>query len=776
MHVSFLSTYPPRACGLATFTRDLREGLLAARPDVSADVVSVVKDYAGPARQPEVPYELRQHVRADYLAAAEHLAASSADVLCVQHEFGIFGGPEGTYVLDLMDAARQPVVTTLHTVLPRPPEHYRRALEAVVARSARLVVMTETAARLLRDVYGADPARVRVVPHGAPARDPAPAPGLKARLGLEDHTVALTFGLLGPSKGIEFALDALPRAIEACPNLLYVVLGATHPEIVRREGERYREALHARVEAAGLGAHVRFVNQYVDTDALWDYLTASDVYVSPYPGMDQICSGTLAYALAAGKPVVSTPYLHAREVLAGGAGTLVPFGDTEAFGRALARFASDPAARAEAAARARAFGETTAWPRVGAAYAEIFAELLAEPPAAEPLPLHPAALPAAMDYLARLTDDTGLFQHAACGIPDRAHGYCADDAARALVVALAFARRTDDAEADALARRYLAFLKHAQRDDGTFANFLGFERRFLTPADRPDAESQDTTGRALWGLGTAAALAPDEPMRILARHLFERALDVPLTDPHALAYATLGLDAFLTRFPGTARARQRLAETADALLAAYDRTAATGWPWFHDALTYAVALLPHALLVAHRHLGAETLPSGQPAERLREVGLAALDFALHHTLGQGFFDPIGNRGWFPRGGQPARYDQQPIEAGYMADACATACALTGEARYAEAARHAVAWFYGRNRLGQALFDPATGACYDGFSPHGLNLNQGAESVVACLLGHLALERLDDLAHGSEAAREPAAATRRADHADRPARLGHALRS
>ena len=735
MHVTFLSTYPPRACGLATFTRDLRDAVIGTGA-ATADVVSVVHDRT--LQRPEVTYQLRQHERADYAAAAAFLNGSSTDVLSVQHEFGIFGGPEGRWVLDLMRQTRRPVVTTLHTVLPSPPEHYRTATRAVVDASDRVVVMSETARRLLVDVYGADPARLAVVLHGAPALDPTPPPGLKASLGLEGRTVLLTFGMLGPGKGIEFALAALPGVVEKCPDALYVVLGATHPEIVRREGEVYREGLMAEVRALGLEDHVRFVDQYADIDTIWTYLQAADVYVSPYPGMDQIVSGTLAYALSAGKAIVSTPYLHAAEALADGRGLLVPYGETAAFSEALARFATDRAFREETAAAALAYGEQAAWPAVGEAYAQVFAEAIeAAGPArfvaeAQPIGLHPAELPKSLDYLRALTDDVGIIQHAAFGIPDRAHGYCTDDAGRAMAVALRATRvlPRDPAlqeQTRTLTRTYLAFLLHAQRPDGSFHNFMGFDRRFLD-----DGGGEDTTGRALWGLGAAAAWAPSEPMRALARQLTERAMNVELTHPRAMAYAVVGLHRYLTAYPGADAARTRLATHADNLVARFEAHKGDDWRWFADRLTYANALLPHALLLA-----AETLGD----ERLRTVGLDALTFLSDVSFREGYYDAVGNHGWWERGMPPAPFDQQPIEAGYMADACKTAWEATGDRQWAHRAVVSAEWFHGRNRLGAALFDVESGGCYDGLGAHGVNLNQGAESSVACALALLAVEEL-----------------------------------
>ena len=745
MHVTIVSTYPPRACGLATFARDLRGGLIAA--GATADVVSVVREPAGAARRPEVAYEIRQDVREDYAAAAEFINAGSADLVSIQHEFGIFGGSEGLYVLDLMDAVRVPVVARLHTVLPRPEPHYRRALEAIVARSARIVVMTETARDLLRDVYGVDPAVVDVVPHGTPDLDPARPAGLRERLGLDGRMVLLTFGLLGPSKGIEFAIESLERAVAVNPDVLYVILGATHPEIVTREGEVYRERLVAEVARRGLSGHVRFENHYVDTPELWDWLRAADVYVSPYPNMDQITSGTLSNALAAGLPVVSTPYLHAAEVLAGGAGRLAPFGDVEAFGGALAELVSDPEARAEASRCALAIGATTAWPAVGAASVDLSEVAIRDARTAEgspevagepdgPTPVHPGMRPAAVGYLDRLTDDCGPFQHAVCGLPDRAHGYCTDDAGRALVVALDAARladaRSDERRAALrIARTCLAFVAHAQRPDGTFHNFMDYSRRFL---ERP--ESEDTTGRALWGLGAAVAHAPDESSRVLARHAVERSLAVDLVHPRAVAYAICGLDLALDRFPGAVAISDRLHTHATRLVEAFERTASPRWRWFSDDMTYASALVPHALLRASDRF-ADT-PAGA---RFREVGLDALAFVLGQTVRDGRFDAVGNRGWLRRTGERALFDQQPIEAGYAAMAWTEAARLTGEAGYADAARLAAAWFTGRNRIDAPVVDVTTGAAYDGFSEHGVNLNQGAESAIAHLLALLATERL-----------------------------------
>ncbi len=736
MRATIFSTYPPRPCGLATFARDLHRGLLKA--DVEVDVIASVREPDAPGRRPEVGLEVVQDSRVAYALAGRQV---TADVLSVQHEFGIFGGSEGLFVLEAMRAAPCPVVTTLHTVLPDPPEHYHRALVKVADASERLVVMTETARELLEDVYDVPPSKVDVIPHGTPVLTPPPA-DLRGRLGLEGRTVLLTFGLLGPSKGIEFALESLEPVVKACPDVLYVVLGATHPEIVAREGEVYREHLEDEVRRRGLADHVRFVDRYVDGPELGEWLQASDVYVSPYPSMDQICSGTLANALAAGLPVVSTPYLHAAEVLAGDAGLLAPYGNTDAFGQALLSLSSSPEARARAGAAAAAFGARTSWPQTGRAYRATFEAAIEDfipappPPASRSFRIHPGALPASMDALVAITNDVGPIQHTAYGIPDRRHGYSADDAGRALVAAYGAAQRLDDADSQLtrVTRTCLSFLHHAQRPDGTFHNFMDYGRRFIDSVG-----SEDTTGRALWGLGATAAWAEDPSARALALEVAGRSAGQRLMHARAAAYATVGFDLVLDAEPGHQAIRDACLAHARHLVTQFDAASSENWRWVSDSMTYSNAVVPHALLRASVRFEGDA----PDWERFRDVGLEVAGFLLDETVVDDAFDAIGNDGWLSRDGMRASFDQQPVEAGYAAWFWTHDAALVAShdpemaSRFEDSARLAVEWFYGRNRIGQALFDESTGACFDGFSPDGVNRNQGAESVVASLLAHLA---------------------------------------
>lgn len=730
MHVTFVSTFPPKACGIATFTGDL---VRAARGQsaMQANVVAVDESVTGAPAGGDVAYTIRRDEPGDYVSAAEFINYTGTDVVCVQHEFGIFGGSEGAYALELMRRLTKPVVTTLHTVLMNPSAAYHRALLAVASASDQLVVMSEKARSILQEVYGIAPERAQVVHHGVPSLPFEKTACYKPAIDADGRTVLMTFGLLGPGKGIEDVLEALPSVVRVQPDALYIVLGATHPEVKKQKGEAYRRRLQRRVGELGLEEHVRFVDEYVDDETLHTYLGACDVYVTPYPGRDQICSGTLAYAVGAGKAIVSTPYLYAEELLADGRGRLVDFGDAAAMREALGTLAADDGAREALRARAYAFGQQMTWPRVAEGYQRTF-EAAAQRArvrhsGASSAPRLTASLRANLDYLAAITDDTGIFQHVAYGTPDRRHGYCTDDAARALVVALAQHRRTGERRALRLARTYLSFLHHAQRSDGRFRNVMDYTRCFVD-----ERGTEDTVGRALWGLGAAVAYGPDAAMRVMARQMTEHALRVELTHPRALAYAIGGLSLFLERYAGAAEVRRALEAMADRLAEQYHAARNGRWHWFHDAFTYANAKIPQAMLLAHKATGNDVFGA---------IGIETLDFLTEQTYRDGQFDFIGNRGWYRHGAKRAVYDQQPIEAGYMAEACAAAYEITGAAHYREHARAAVEWLLGRNRLGLPLYDPATGACADGLRRGGVNMNQGAESVVAALLGLLAVADL-----------------------------------
>lgn len=728
LRVCLVGTAPPRRCGIATFTDDLREALTAASPEVPAVQVALTDDGGRYPYGTEVVFEVQASQRSDYRTAAAFLEQSDVDVLCVQHEFGIFGGPAGRHLDTLLAHVRAPVITTLHTVLAAPTLELREATRRVAEHSDVLVVLADQAVELLETGYGIDRSQVRVIPHGVPAAPRIDQDEAKAAIGAAGRTILLTFGLLGPAKGIEVVLEALPAVVRERPDVLYVVLGATHPHVLRDHGDAYREALQEQVRALGLQDNVRFVDRFVELDELCLHLSASDVYLTPYHGADQIVSGTLAYAVGSGCVVVSTPYPYARELLADGRGELVPFRDARAMADCLASLLADDARRAAMRQRARAQGEAMAWPAVAGAYQALFTEVLArhEQP---PVPHIDIAIPPpAFHHLRALTDDVGVFQHAPFGVPARSHGYCTDDVGRALVATVEGVAWLGDPLAAELVPGCLSFLLDAQLPTGHFANLMGFDRRFVD-----GSASEDTLGQAMWGLGTTVSIGASEDWRALAAAMFARTLPAAqdLHATKAVAYAMSGLVGYLDRYPGALAARRLLTLLAERQLSRLAEHSRDGWHWFDDALTYANAAVPEALLRAGQVLD-------EP--RWTEAGLDTLDFLVDRTLTDGRYDFAGNECWHRRDGVRSTYGQQPIEAGLTARACAAAHEITGEPVHLARAQAAVAWLLGANRLGLPLYDAATGRCADGLDRHGPSRNAGAESTIVALLGLLALPR------------------------------------
>ena len=727
--ICFVSSYPPRECGIATFAHDLRHAIGRLRSDAKNSVIAMTNTPEGYDYPREVVFEIRQHEIGDYGLAAEYANLSGFDVVCIQHEFGIFGGPEGRYVTEMMQKLRGPVVSILHTVPAGTSHEYRESLMRVAALSDHLVVLSSKAGMILKDVYGVTENKIHLIHHGVPEAPFIDPNYYKDNFAAEGKLVILTFGFLNRNKGIEMVLEALPAVVRAHPEVVYIVLGETHPEVKRLEGEEYRLWLQKRVIELGLTEHVVFDPRFVELGELLEFIGACDIYVTPYRSREQIVSGTLAYAVGMGKAVVSTPYLYAEELLAEGRGLLVDFGDSEGLTGRLLELIEKPAIRHRMRKVAYQYGRRMIWPEVSRRYLELFDHAAgtyrgkAIPRLSRNLPPVPYALPdAKLDHLARLTDDTGIIQHATYGVPDRRFGYSTDDAARALVVVLMHYEREGDELSLSLINRYLSFLQYQQLPDGHFHNFMDYARHH---AD--ERGSEDTLGRALWGLGEAVAHGPTEITRGLAGEMFEKALgSLQLQHPRAMAYAICGLYGFLQKYSGAALARRKLRELANHL-AGWFKPDSAEWRWFGDELTYANAKMPHAMLLAFKATG---------EERFKQIGLDSLDFLLRVTYRRDHFDFIGNQGWYCWGGERAVLSQQPIEAGYTAEACLEAYDITGTSQYLDKARAAAEWLLGRNRLGARLYDCTTGACSDGLDPHGPSMNQGAESVICALLALL----------------------------------------
>lgn len=730
MKIAFVGDYVPRKCGIATFTNDLR--IAVANESKAKCVVVTIDDVAGGyAYDDEVQFQVAEQELDEYRKAADFLNCSNVDVVSLQHEFGIYGGSCGSHVLALLQDLRIPVITTLHTVLSEPNHTQRAVMTQLIRLSTRLVVMTERCRQSLLSTYSVDSDQVDLIAHGIPDAPNADQKVLKAQFDVEDKPVALTFGLLSPGKGVEHVLKAIPEIVVKFPDFIYIILGATHPSLVREQGERYRIGLERMAKELGITKHVSFYNRFVELEELTEFIGAADLYITPYLNVQQAVSGTLAYAFGCGQAVISTPYWHAEELLADGRGVLVPFADSSAIAREVIGLLGDDARRLAMRDRAHELGRSMTWNHVSQLYLDSFKRARDQnssslkPLAVRTLDEQPLALPhMQLDHLQHLSDSTGVIQHALYTIPDHAHGYCTDDNARALILTVLLeAQGKDSPEVHSLASRYAAFLNNAfNRDTNRFRNFLSFDRRWLE-----EDGSDDSQGRALWALGTCIGRSRRAGLAAWARDIFQRALPAceQTTSPRTWALAILGIHEYLRRYSGDRGAAMMSQQLADRLADMYDATATDAWPWFENIATYNNAKLSQALITHGRW---------SDDQRVANIGLKSLRWLCEIQLSpQGRFRPIGSNGFSREGRVAAVFDQQAIEAHAMVSASIEAFAFSKDPFWAEQAHLAFDWFLGRNDLGEPIYDPSTGGCFDGLMENQVNENQGAESTLAFLL-------------------------------------------
>jgi glycosyltransferase involved in cell wall biosynthesis len=728
-HIALIGNAMPRRCGIATFTTHCREALEAAFPAMRIDSYAM-DDAADPITYSADIHAIVQHDKSAYAAAACRIEDSGAQAIWLQHEFGIFGGPAGDMILHLLDRTRLPLVLTLHTILEQPNADEARVMDALLRRAGRIMVMAERGRDILLSRYGVEDARIAVIPHGVPDRPLVAPDSMKPRFGWDGRRVILTFGLLAPDKGIEHMIRAMPAIAARHPDALYVVLGATHPNLLREQGETLRTSLIALANDLGVSRNVQFVDGFIEEGELIDTLQAADIYVTPYLNPAQITSGTLSYAIGMGKPVVSTPYVQAQEILSDDRGVLVPFRDSPAMAEAIDRLLSDGDILHGYAERAFAYGRQMIWTELARHVGDLLGIAIATQPAHfKPRRSYAHLAPDATSIIA-MSDATGMFQHGILTIPDRRHGYCIDDNARALILMT----QMDHLEAnirDQWTTTYAAFVQHAWNpDNGRFRNFMSFDRRWLE-----DAGSEDSCGRTLWALGVTARDAQTRRHRDWAAQLFNVALE-PLStmrSPRAQAFVMLGCAAVLDSEPGHRLARHTLTGFADHLAALVDIQRRPDWGWFEAFLAYDNARLPEALLIAGRHLERADLIA---------TGLATLAWiADQQTAPEGHFRAVGSESFGRTHEPPLPFDQQPLEAQGMIEAALAAIAVDTDPRWPAFAENAYRWFLGQNDLDTPLATPANGGCCDGLTPTGPNRNQGAESLLALQLASCAMNRL-----------------------------------
>ncbi|HVT88366.1 MAG TPA: glycosyltransferase family 4 protein [Tepidisphaeraceae bacterium] len=728
---ALVGSYVPRQCGIATFSKDLRDSIAEQLGDRQTTVLAIDDNIGGYPYPDEVRLQIPQHRQVEYTTAAELLNINDVDVALIQHEFGLFGGRDGSHVLDLVRRLRMPVMSTLHTVLAEPSPGQHRVLRELANESDRVIVMSELARGMLKNIYEVSDDKIAVIPHGIPDMPFVDPHFYSDQFGVEGKRVLLTFGLLSPSKGIEVAIKALPRVVSAHPDVVYIVLGATHPHLLRSQGNAYRNSLEAMVKDLGLEQNVRFHNRFATLDELSRYLGVADIYLTPYPNKAQITSGTLAYALGAGKVVVSTPYWHAEEMLADGRGRLFPFGDSEKLADIIIELLDNETQRHAIRKRAYLYSRPMIWKSVGRAYVSL-AERVLRDRRRSPRPITQSrvetidltSLPDLnLAHMRRLTDDTGMLQHAVYAVPHREHGYCTDDIARALLTAHMYHDLTQDDSVLPMIDTYLAFIHHAFNPTAKrFRNFMSYDRKWLE-----EVGSEDGHGRAIWGLGTAAMLTHNDAVLALSTRLYQESLEhlETFTSPRAWAFTLIGINNYLARFNGDSPSRRIRKTLSERLFAQFRGNSDANWPWCEDKVTYDNAKLPHALLLTGHNIG---------DSEMLEQGFRSLKWLVNlQTVEDGRISLIGNNGWLDRGGKRARFDQQPIEAMALVEACAAAYRISGEEWWFDQARNVLAWFTGNNETHSTLYDYHTGGCRDGMKVDGPNLNEGAESTLAWLV-------------------------------------------
>jgi glycosyltransferase involved in cell wall biosynthesis len=730
--IAFVGDHLPRKCGIATFTSDLLAALAAAHPQSQCLAVSV-NDIPGGYEYPEVVrFEIEEQDLSSYLRAADFLNISNVDIVCLQHEFGIFGGPAGGHILAFLRELRMPVVTTLHTLLREPKADQRRVMDALVSLSTRLVVMTERGRQMLHEIYHAPMAKIDLIAHGIPDVGFVDPTYFKDQFGVEGRMVLLTFGLLSPNKGIEYVLNALPAILREFPEVVYIVLGATHPNELREHGEAYRLSLEILAKKNRVDKNVIFYNQFVDLENLKEFIGAADLYITPYLNEAQITSGTLAYTFGAGKAVVSTPYWHAAELLAEERGVLVPFADAPAIAREVIGLLRDDTRRHAIRKNAYKLGRDMIWSNVARLYMSSFecsrlevAARSRKSLAIKTLDQKPRELPKIkLSHLSRMTDSTGVFQHAIFSVPNFSEGYCTDDNARAFILAVLLGELGENAQCVRnLATTSAAFLHHAfDAKTQRFHNHLSFDRRWLD-----EQGSEDSHGRALWALGAGVGRSPFRSFQMMAGQLFALALPalVGFTSPRAWAFGLIGIHEYLHRLAGDSLVNQTRETLTCRFMDHFASNSRPDWQWFEVELSYDNAKLAHSLILSGQATGQQAVI---------DCGLKALRWLTELQMSEtGHFRPIGSNGFYPRGGLRANFDQQPIEAQATVSACLEAHRATADVWWYEHAQRAFDWFIGWNDLGLELYSPETGGCRDGLHVDRVNRNQGAESTLAYLL-------------------------------------------
>ncbi|WP_316747188.1 glycosyltransferase family 4 protein [Pedobacter gandavensis] len=738
MKIAYISSYPPRECGIATFNHNLLRAIGHDKVAISGDSFVVAMNDSEHLHEYEYPkevkYIIRQENQKDYIRAADYINTSLADACILEHEFGIYGGESGNYILPLIARLQKPLITIFHTILKDPNYLQLTIIREIAKHSSRVVVMSHRAVGFLTGIYGIPFSKIQLIEHGVPDLEAKTDNPVKQSLAFKNKKVLFTFGLISRNKGLETVIQALPKIVAENPDVMYVILGTTHPGVIKNSGEEYRDSLKKLAKKLNVSDNLTFIKKFVSEEELFDYLTAADMYITPYLNEAQITSGTLSYAVGAGAAVISTPYWHAQELLADNRGRLFDFRDADGLANNVNELFKDQEKLAQLRSNAYEYGLHLRWPSTGQVFIDVLEEAvskyLSEKENGGKQIIDPDMMPAfSLAHVQRLTDDTGIVQHAKYGIPNLKEGYCLDDNSRALILAILAYQQNKSKAALELLPIYLSFIQYMQCDDGNFRNFLSFKREYLD-----EVGSEDSFGRTVWALGYLISNAPNNSYREFGKDLFLKSAAhfSKLTHLRGIANTVVGLGKYLEAHPYDGHIKEQMNLLIVPLKAAYNLNRSDNWHWFEDKMTYDNGILPLALL-CHYEVSKD--------EESLTMALESMQFLSRHTMTDGYLNPVGNDGWlFKTGGLMALYDQQAIETMAMVLMYFKAYEITLDLSYVKQMYLCYQWFLGENSLHLPLYDHETKGCGDGLQPHGVNRNQGAESTLAYWISHLIVLR------------------------------------
>jgi len=721
--IAYLATYPPRECGIATFTHDLVSTINKKfNPRAKAEIIAMNDESSLYNYGDEVKYQINQADVEDYINVAKNINNDNEiGLVNVQHEFGLFGGDYGEYLIPFLESLNKPVITTFHSVVPNPDKKQKKVVRAIAERTKAMIVMADSAIDILEKDYGLNKNKIHKIHHGVPDISiNFDKEKLKEELRLEGKFVLLTFGMLNRGKGIEYAIKALPEVVKQNPDIIYVVVGETHPQVRKHEGESYRNELTELVEELGLKNHVKFYNKYLSLNEIIKFLQAADIYITPSLDPNQIVSGTLAYALSSGTPIIATKYAHAKELISGNRGMLVDFKDHEQIEQAINFLVKNKRLRDEMGNNAYEYGRNMVWSKVASDYMNVFQKTTKTKRIKYIVPNINLA------HLKKMTDTTGIIQHAKHSVPDRNTGYTLDDNARALIAAAKYYDLNKDEDTLNLISTYLAFIKYSQKDNGNFQTTLTYEHDFVN-----EPESEDSYGRAIWACGTLINSSVYDNIKHNAKFIMDNSLKIfdKIKSPRAIAFMILGLCEYHKRYKYK-DLHEKIKILADKLVELYKNESLKDWRWFEPYLTYSNGVLSEALFNAYNIV---------KDEKYLSIAVESLDFLKEITIIKKRAVLIGHNGWYRKNGKRALYDQQPVDACSLVRAFLASYKVIKKRSYYNDAIVSFEWFLGKNSLNRRIYDDITGGCFDGLNPKEINLNQGAESTISYLMARLYLE-------------------------------------